>query len=157
MPKKTRIWISIGVVCAMILATAAALTYPGHRYGVYHGTGFKFLSKAAFGLSVMEIVALIDVDGDMRLTQDEIDAARRVRLSAHDADGDGALVLGEFAPVWHETIRPVTVRVFQLLDTDGDALVSDAEFDRALGGVVELFDRNADDVLSVADLRRSKR
>ena len=57
------------------------------------------------------------------------DKARNDRHAAHDADGDGNLSLEEFAELWHETTRPLTVRAFQMLDTDGDAVVTRAEYE----------------------------
>ncbi len=57
----------------------------------------------------MEIFDSIDADGDGKITQAEIDKVRNERLGNHDRDGDGNLSLEEFAGVWHETTRPLTV------------------------------------------------
>ena len=59
--------------------------------------------------------------------------------------------LEEFAALWHETTRPLTVRAFQTLDTDGDAVVSRAEYDRPLAQLVERLDRDGDGALSMSD------
>ena len=53
-------------------------------------------------------------------------------LAAHDADGDGSLSLEEFESLWREATRTVTVRAFQSLDTDDDAIVTGTEYDRLL-------------------------
>ena len=95
----------------------------------------------------------VDADGDGTLTQVEIDTLRNDRHAAHDANGDGNLDLGEFAGLWHETTQPLTVRVFQMLDTDGDAVVSRAEYDRPLADIVERLDRDGDGGLSLQDRR----
>ena len=101
----------------------------------------------------MEIFDSIDADGDGKLTQAEIDRLRNERHAAHDADADGNLSLEEFAGLWHETVRPLTVRAFQMLDTDGDAIVTRAEYDRPLASIVEWLDRDRDGGLSLRDHR----
>ena len=116
-----------------------------------------FLGKGQLRLTVMEILHSIDADGDGKLTQAEIDKARNDRHSAHDADGDGSLGLEEFAGLWHETTHPLTVRAFQMLDTDGDAVVTRAEYDRPLARIVERLDRNGDGALSPDDRWRHRR
>ena len=63
------------------------------------------------------------------------------------------LDLEEFAGFWHETTRPLTVRAFQTLDTDGDAVITRAEYDRPLAGIVEMLDRDRDGGLSMKDVR----
>ena len=112
-----------------------------------------FSARDSFGLTAMEILQSIDADGDGKLTQAEIDRVRNDRHSAHDADGDGSLGLEEFAGLWHETTHPLTVRAFQMLDADGDAVVTRAEYDRPLAGIVERLDRNDDGALSPDDRR----
>ena len=112
-----------------------------------------FLEGGSLGLSAMEMFDSIDADGDGKLTQAEIDKVRNDRHAAHDADGDGNLSLEEFAGLWHETTRPLTVRAFQMLDTDGDAVVTRAEYDRPLAGIVERLDRDGDGGLSLRDHR----
>ena len=61
------------------------------------------------------------------------------------------LSLEEFAGLWHETTRPLTVRAFQILDTDGDAVITRAEYDQLLANIVEQLDRNCDGGLSMSD------
>ena len=112
-----------------------------------------FLDKGQFAVSAMEMFDAVDADGDGKLTQAEIDKARNDRHAAHDANGDGNLSLEEFAGLWRETTRPLTVRAFQTLDTDGDATITRAEYDRPLAGIVERLDRDGDGSLSMRDRR----
>ena len=93
----------------------------------------------------MGMVATIDADRDGTLTQGEIDEARTDRsaaLDAHDSNGDGSLTLSGFAHLWRETMRPVTVRAFHRLDTDGDTVISRTEYEQPLGDFVLLLNRN---------------
>ena len=45
------------------------------------------------------------------------------------------------------------MRAFQLLDTDGDGIVTRAEYDRPLAGIIERLDRNGDGSLSLREGR----
>ena len=159
MNNRTKTLIGIGVAAAIGAAAIAGVSYAGNRnggFGGHHGHGMHFLGKGQLGLTAMEILHSIDADGDGKLTQAEIDKARNDRHSAHDADGDGSLGLDEFAGLWHETTHPLTVRVFQMLDTDGDAVVTRVEYDRPLARIVERLDRDGDGALSPDDRRRHR-
>ena len=149
MNTKTKTLTAIAVA-AMLGGTAlAGISHAGHR----GGDGMGFLDRGQLGLSAMEVFAAVDADSDGKLTQAEIDKLRNDRHAAHDANGDGNLSLEEFAGLWHETTRPLTVRAFQMLDTDGDAVVTRAEYDRPLAGIVERLDRDGDGGLSLRDGR----
>ena len=146
MKTKTKTLTAIAVAAALGGTVLAGMSYAGHRDG-----GGAFLDKGQLAVSAMEVFESIDADGDGRLTQAEIDKVRNDRHTAHDANGDGNLCLEEFAGLWHETTRPLTVRAFQMLDTDGDAVVTRAEYDRPLAGIVERLDRDRDGGLSMKD------
>ena len=150
MKAKTKILTAIVATAALGGIALAGASYAGHR-GDGHGMGF--LGKGQFAVSAMEIFDAADADGDGKLTQAEIDKLLDDRHAAHDANGDGNLDLGEFAALWHETTRPLTVRAFQMLDTDGDAVITRVEYDRPLAGIVERLDRNRDGGLSLRDRR----
>ena len=144
---KTKTLTALAVAAALGGTALAGGSYAGHRGG---GHGMGFLDKGQLAVSAME---MFDADGDGKLTQAEIDKLRNERHAAHDADGDGNLSLEEFAALWHETTRPLTVRAFQMLDTDGDAVVTRAEYDRPIAGIVERLDRDGDGGLSLRDHR----
>ena len=149
MNTKTKTLTAIAVAAALGGTALAGISYAGHR----GGDGMGFLDRGQLGLSAMEVFAAVDADSDGKLTQAEIDKLRNDRHAAHDANGDGNLSLEEFAGLWHETTRPLTVRAFQMLDTDGDAIVTRAEYDRPLAGIVERLDRDGDGGLSLRDGR----
>ena len=154
MNARTKKLAAIGAAAVLGVAAIAGASYAGHRYG---GHGMGFLDKGQLAVSAMEMFDSIDADSDGKLTQAEIDQARNDRHAAHDANGDGDLSLQEFAALWHETTQPLTVRAFQMLDTDGNAIISRAEFDRPLADIVRRLDRNGDGGLSMKDHRRHGR
>ena len=149
MKTRTKTLTVIAVAAALGGTALAGASYAGHRGG--HGIGF--LDKGQLAVSAMELFESVDADGDGKFTQAEIDKVRNDRHAAHDADGDGNLSLEEFAGLWHETTRPLTVRAFQMLDTDGDAVITRAEYDRPLAGIVGRLDRDRDGALSMKDHR----
>ena len=65
-------------------------------------------------------------------------------LSARDADGDGNLGLDEFAHPRRETMQPMIMRAFRMLDTDGDDVISRSEYEQPLADVVQELDHNTD-------------
>ena len=78
----------------------------------------------------------VGVQGPSRRSRHGVRPAAAVR--------DGSLTLSEFAHLWRETMHPVTVRAFQRLDTDGDAVISRTEHEQPLGDFVLRLNRNAD-------------
>ena len=152
MKTKTKTLTAIAIAAALGGTALAGVTYAGHRGGGFGGGhDMDFFDSGQLAVSAMEMFDAVDADGDGKLTQAEIDKALDDRHTAHDANGDGNLSLEEFAGLWHETTRPLTVRAFQMLDTDGDAVVTRAEYDRPLAGIVELLDRDRDGGLSLRD------
>ena len=146
MRTKTKTLTALAVAAALGGTVLAGTSYADHR-----GGAMGFLDRGQLAVSAMEVFEAVDADGDGKLTQAEIDKLRNDRHAAHDANGDGNLSLEEFAGLWHETTRPLTVRAFQTLDTDGDAVITRAEYDRPLAGIVERLDRDGDGSLSMKD------
>ena len=161
MRTRTKALIGIGVDAVIGSVTLAGASYAERGHGGNYGSGMGghgmgFLAKGQFGLMAMEMFDSIDADGDGMLTQAEIDRVRNDRHGAHDADGDGNLNIEEFADLWHETTRPLTVRAFQMLDTDGNAVITRVEYDRPLANIVKRLDRNDDGALSMSDRWRHR-
>ncbi len=106
------------------------------------------------GMRIMGMIETFDVDGDGAVTQEEIDGLRLERLQTFDADGDGALDIDEYQALWLDAMRERMVDRFQAHDDDGDGLVTVEEFSEDYQGMVARSDRNGDDRLDAADLRR---
>ena len=153
MQTRTKTLIAAGLAAALGGAAIVGVSHADHRDGFDGRHGLSFLDKGSLAATALEVFDSIDADGDGTLSQAEIDQVRNDRHAAHDADRDGNLGLEEFAGLWHETTRPLTVRVFQMLDTDGDAVITRAEYDRPLAGIVAHLDRNGDGGLSLRDGR----
>ncbi len=109
------------------------------------------------GKQVERMFEQFDTNGDGKLTQDEINAARTDMLAKHDADGDGKLSLAEFEAVWEEMTKQRMVRAFQRIDADGDASITVEEFLKPYANIVERMDRNGDGEISKDDRQRRKR
>ena len=146
MKPRTKTLTAVAVVAALAGTTVAGASLADHR-----GGGMGLPGAGPLGLDSAETFAAADADGDGLLTQAEIDRLAGERLAAHDANGDGTLSLEEFAALWNEVTRPVTVRAFQALDADGDAVVTRAEYERAVAGIVRRLDEDGDGAFSLGD------
>ena len=153
MQTRTKTLIAAGLAATLGGAAIVGVSHADQRDGFDGRHGLSFLDKGSLAATALEVFDSIDADGDGALSQAEIDQVRNDRHAAHDADRDGNLGLEEFAGLWHETTRPFTVRIFQMLDTDGDAVITRAEYDRPLAGIVARLDRNGDGGLSLRDGR----
>jgi Ca2+-binding EF-hand superfamily protein len=96
--------------------------------GGHHGTmgghgGMGMMTRAAQS----HAMAKFDSDGDGTLSPEEMTAGIQAELATYDTDANGALSLDEFAVMHAAHTRPMTVRVFQMHDPDGDAQVTEAE------------------------------
>ncbi len=74
-----------------------------------------------------EATASFDTDGDGKLSPEEMAAGVDTLLKTYDTDANGSLSLEEFATLHTAMMRPMTVRMFQTHDSDGDAAVTKAE------------------------------
>ncbi|MCY4542895.1 MAG: EF-hand domain-containing protein [Rhodobacteraceae bacterium] len=148
MKDKTNNLIIISVVTALGGVALAGVAQADHGGFGGQGRGMDLFDDGPFGMSAAGLFETIDADGDGTLTQAEIDAFRIERLEAHDANGDGNLSLDEFSELWQEFTQPMTVRVFQMLDADGDAIITREEYDRPFGDIVQRLDTDGDGSIS---------
>ena len=72
-------------------------------------------------------MANFDTNKDGKLSPAEMAAGIQSEIKTYDADANGTLSLDEFAALHAAHTRPMTVRVFQMHDADGDAQVTEAE------------------------------
>ena len=75
----------------------------------------------------MRWILHFDTNKDGTLSPEELTAGIQAELKTYDADANGTLSLDEFAAMHAAHTRPMTVRVFQMHDADGDAQVTEAE------------------------------
>lgn len=139
---KTRTKITLG---ALALAGLAATAATAHGWGERDGGGHG-------GRGAM-MLRLLDANGDDRVTPEEARELQIERLQRSDVDGDGALSIDEFAPLFAEVTRERMVRGFQRLDRDGDGVVTEAEMTAPADRLLR-FDRDGDGDVDVDDRRR---
>lgn len=72
-------------------------------------------------------MATFDTNNDGTLSPEEMTAGIQAELATYDTDANGTLSLDEFAVMHAAHTRPMTVRVFQMHDADGDAQVTQDE------------------------------
>src|SRR5215213_196929 len=119
----------------------------GGNWGGWHGRG---------GPASITIIESFDTNKDGKITQAEIDAARKDRLTRFDRDGNGTLNLDEYAALWADAMRESMVRQFQANDRDGDASITVEEFTVRYQNAVRNLDRNDDGELTFDELRRRR-
>lgn len=74
--------------------------------------------------------AVLDADGDGKLSEAEVTEGLKARMEAHDADGDGNLSIDEFEALHSSMIRETMVDRFQHFDANGDGSVTPAEIEK---------------------------
>lgn len=72
-------------------------------------------------------MATFDINKDGTLSPEEVTAGIKAETKTYDTDANGTLSLDEFALMHAAHTRPMTVRAFQMHDTDGDGQVTEAE------------------------------
>jgi Ca2+-binding EF-hand superfamily protein len=141
------------ILAASVLTAVGGLAWAGTviaNPGVgHHGGPLHFIA--------LDMLSSIDTNADSALSQEEINAAINSRYTTFDSNKDGQLSLDEFQALWTDLTRPITVRAFQFLDSDGDAAVARAEVDKRFGSLVTQFDGNQDGKLSSEDRRHGRR
>ena len=141
------------IVTVAAIAAAGSIALAGASLAE-RGSGGRHGGPGGFGPRAMTMFEDFDRDKDGKLTQAEIDGGRQSRMAEFDGDKDGRLTLAEFQELWMDHMHERMVDQFQRLDADGDAIVTDAEFQAPMAYVVARADRNGDGVLSFDDMGR---
>lgn len=79
------------------------------------------------GAAQTNVMAMFDTNKDGTLSPEEMTAGIKAELTKYDTDANGTLSLDEFAVMQAVRTRPMTVRAFQMHDSDGDGQVTEAE------------------------------
>jgi Ca2+-binding EF-hand superfamily protein len=110
------------------------------RHGGGHHRGGRFFET-------------FDTNEDGKLTQTEVDAARKDRFDKFDANKDGKLTLVEYEKLWLDAMRERMVDRFQHHDADGDASVTLGEFQKRFTKIVQRLDDDGDGIITRKELR----
>ena len=150
MKTKSKFIIGTVALAAVIGIVAGGMTYASYRSGHHGGSwgGHRDHQDMLF--------ERFDANQDGKITKSEIDARRKQTIGKHDADKNGNLSLDEFQGVFNEIMRHRMVRMFQRIDRDGDAKVTDKEIASRLDRMMGWLDRDADGVIKKDEMRRHK-
>ena len=101
----------------------------GGKMGGHGGMGGMMggMMEGMMGGGQTYAMATFDTDKDGTLSPEEMTAGIQAELKTYDTDANGTLSLEEFAVMHAAHTRPMTVRAFQMHDSDGDAQVTEAE------------------------------
>ena len=129
---KHTILLALGTVAAIGLAALAVPVAAQQVMGQLGGTGMMDGSMMGGMMSGMMgpnsyAMQTFDTDKDGTLSPEEMTAGITGELKKYDTDASGTLSLDEFAVMHADHMRPMTVRVFQMHDADGNAQVTEAE------------------------------
>ncbi|EIZ81147.1 hypothetical protein WSK_0092 [Novosphingobium sp. Rr 2-17] len=142
----------------MTFATLAAL--------LFAGANGHALAQATGGHSKNEFVETYDLNKDGKVTHDEFAAQRSQHFKTLDLNGDGkvdeAEYVGEYTARLHEEdtdrrerqIRQAHVR-FGVLDTDKNAVLAAAEFEKSGTQMFARLDTNGDGAVDATDTKTS--
>lgn len=158
---------------ALVLAGAAGISsmavaeYRGSQDGKHHKASYSGHGQHGWskhrgghhkgwrsGHRMERMMERFDVNEDGKLTQDEVNEARKALLAKFDTDKDGKLNLAEFEKLWLDYMHRRMVRGFQRIDRDGDAAITVDEYLKPFSKVVERLDRNEDGVFDKEDRRK---
>ena len=99
---------------------------------------------------------ILDTDGNGKITLEEIAAEQKRLLAAADVDGDGKLSVTEFRRRGRMFMSLRATSLFDLLDVNGDQMVTLEEIGNPSARWIKRYDANADG-LTPDELPRRKR
>jgi hypothetical protein len=110
--------LGVAAVAVPVVAQQGQMQHDGMMMGQHGGM---------MGGGQSYAMATFDTNKDGTLSPEEMTAGIQAELKTYDTDANGTLSLEEFAVMHAAHTRPMTVRAFQMHDTDGDAQVTEAE------------------------------
>lgn len=105
---------------------------------------------------------MLDLDGDGRVTEAELDAAAAERFAEVDTDGDGALSVGELTARAEarmaERMAERVARMVERLDTNGDGMIQSDEMAAQdhRARLLERFDADGDGAISAEEFAMAR-
>lgn len=141
----------------VVAATLGTLTLLGATVAMAGGGWGPHGPGGPRWMGPMNLIDTFDTDKDGKVTQAEIDAARKAQVAKYDTNGDGVLSLEEYQVLWMDAMRPMMVRQFQFNDADGNGSITVEEFTVRFENIVRDRDRNGDGALMADELRRPHR
>lgn len=98
------------------------------------------------------MLQMLDTDDSGGITMDEITAEHGRLVAAADVDGDGALSADEFRRRGHLFQSLATTTLFDLIDADGDGLLTSAELNAPSERWFGRYDVDGDGVMDADEL-----
>lgn len=89
--------------------------------------GTSFGKPMPFPLVGPMMMGEFDADGDRLISNEEAHGKLQSMHGQADVDNNGSLTFDEFAPMYAMVMREMMVDQFQILDADGDGMVTEAE------------------------------
>lgn len=109
------------------------------------------------GSQTPRMFKILDVDGNDKVTLDEIAAEQKRLIAASDLDGDGKLSVMEFRRRgwWFQRLRTTTL--FDLMDANGDATLTADEIAAPSARWFKRYDADADGNITTEEIPKRKR
>jgi Ca2+-binding EF-hand superfamily protein len=170
MKTRTKVRLAVSVVAVVGSLTVAGNCFAarssyGQQRSQYDHTAFQERSaqqidpgerRGRFGPQPRggRLLESFDSNGDGKLTQAEVDQARRDRFAQFDTDQDGKLTVQEYQALWLDAMQRRLSAQFQGLDDNNDGAITVEEFVAPFGNLINRLDRNNDGELTRDELRR---
>ncbi len=119
--------LGVAAVAVPVIAQQAQMRHGGMMDDGMGMMGGGMEMMGMMGGAQSYAMATFDTNKDGTLSPEEMTAGIKAETKTYDTDANGTLSLGEFAVMHAAHTRPMTVRAFQMHDTDGDGQVTEAE------------------------------